>query len=359
MDKVKVLTYFNSDNFGSVLQAYAINTYINLIGYDCEIIDYKKPKVQKLYSIFNLPTNRFLFFMNIYNCIHLNALVKRKKNYAVFRKEMFRIYHNRSLVRNDLNTIDGDIFLVGSDQVWNPDIVDFDDSYLLTFTSKKKIAYAASFGPKGQPSKFVELFKGQLGLFESVMVREQKAVSFCSQSLNIEATLVCDPVFLLAKCKWEAIEKKVDGLQSEYILCYFAGGVSHKFEQYTIELSKKMGCQRILLISDWHNIFKPGKRLYSAGPAEFIYLIRNAKIVCTNSFHATAFSIIFEKYLIVDDSNNDERIRTILDYSGNKNCYFDSSVKMIQKAVSTNIEFIKFVENSKQLLRQALGEKND
>lgn len=355
MKKVGVLTYHDSDNFGSVLQAYAINEYINSLGYDCKIIDYRKLEVKKLYKIFKWPRSRYQFFMNIYNTFFYQKLKKRKKNFEKFRKVNLRLTDTIYTSADELKSTNCDIYIVGSDQVWNTNIVDFDSAYLLDFTNKRKVAYAASFGPKGCAISEIELFKKNLLPFNSIMVRERAAEQFCRSQLKLETYTVCDPVLLLSKQKWKSIERPVKGLPTNYILCYFAGGVSATLEKFSFEMSKKYGYKRILLMPDWHDWKKRGKRLYNAGPAEFIYLIRNAQIVCTNSFHGSAFSVIFNKKFVVDDSNNDERLKTLLELSKNQSSCL--SVVLKDKRIEESIyskNLTEFILRSKERLKIAL-----
>ena len=131
--KIGILTYHDSDNYGSVLQAYALSHYITSLGAKCEIIDYRKDAVKKLYNIWKRPTTRNAILTDVFQTPYYTKLKKHKENFENFRKNYLPLSNTKYVQPDDLKNSRYDLYIVGSDQVWNINIVDFDSSYLLDF----------------------------------------------------------------------------------------------------------------------------------------------------------------------------------------------------------------------------------
>lgn len=326
MKTAGVLTFHDSNNFGSVLQAYALSRCLNENGIKCEVIDFRKKEVEQLYRILKYPRNKSILAADIYNLLHYSTLRKRKAAFETFRKEHLPLSSSQYRECEELSALKYDAYIVGSDQVWNMDILDFDRAYLLDFVKEgRKIAYAASFGPKKKEQAKIEKIAQVLDQFDLITVREETAATQIEQSGRSKPEVVLDPVFLLSQQQWSELCSP-DYINSKYMLCYFAGGVSKEFERFTREIAKKNHLKRVILMPEWKNLFRSGIRAYCAGPNDFLGLIRNAEMICTNSFHGTAFSIIFNKNFVVH-SNSDARINTLLDNT-NMNDHMFISGKM-------------------------------
>lgn len=312
MKKIATLTFHRSDNFGSVLQAYALGEKLFQMGYCQFIIDYRKPEVAQMYKILKKPTSKFLLITDMYNILHYGKLRKRQQRFERFRKEHLRLskrYDDRkSLIASPP---EADVFICGSDQIWNVGILDFDDTYLLDFVNnRKKASYAASGINSSCSDENVDRIKRMVSSFSKVTVRE----SYAADRLGIDRqNVVLDPVLLLDKKSWETLCADIYN-NEKYMVCYFAGNVSFEFEKFTKEYAMQNNLKRILIMPEWRNAFRNGKKSYDSGPVEFLSLIKNAHVVCTNSFHGTAFSILFNKPFIVGQHIPfaDERISTIL-----------------------------------------------
>lgn len=310
---IATITFHRSDNFGSVLQCYALGEKLHQMGYDQFVIDYRKKEVAEHYQILRKPTTRYLLLTDFYNLLHYRSLKKRQQRFEDFRQHYLRLsrpYTNKEALAE--NPPYADVYITGSDQVWNTDIIDFDDSYLLNFVrAGRKIAYAAS-GIAGLPKEKHAYLKQRITSFDAISLREKKAAVALDQN-----QVVVDPVLLLTRKDWVSL--CVSGEQNrKYMLCYFAGGVSAEFEKFTKEKAAELGLQRIVLSPEWRNVFRKGTYAYDAGPREFISLIRDATLICTNSFHGTAFSILFNKPFLVGQHRpfTDDRIATLLNESG-------------------------------------------
>lgn len=311
--RVAVITYHRSDNFGSVLQCYALLKKLQQMGYDAKVIDYRKAEVEEMYQVMHKPTSRYLLLTDIYHLLHYRKLKKRHQRFENFRNKYFdltEIYSSKEILT--LYPPEAEVFITGSDQVWNTKISDFDESYLLSFVKNgRKVAYAAS-GVASLNEIDIASLKTAIANFDAVSLRENKAVQLLG-----EYEVVIDPVLLLKKEDWEDLcipqyRKK------PYMLCYFSGGVSSEFENYTKTKAKEMGLERIVLMPEWRNLFRSGNYIYDSGPVEFISLIREAELICTNSFHGTAFSVILNKPFIVGQHIpfSDDRIASLLGWLG-------------------------------------------
>lgn len=297
MKKTLTVTYQDSDNYGSVLQAYALQKVIEDMGFENEIIDYRKPEVAEVYKIIKHIHNKHDFLSNIYNALNIKLLRLRKDRFESFRENNLKLTKRKYSTFNQLNENPplADCYVCGSDQVWNVGIVDFDETYLLQFVKEgRKLSYAASGIKEYTTTEQLLTIANQAKTFDAVSVRENIAKKRLKSITGIVVERVLDPVLLLNKDEWGKLTYDYSD-RAPYMMCYFVGGVSKDFEKYTNNIAKKLGLKRILIMSDWKNIFRSGEKRYDCGPIEFLSLIKYADLVCTNSFHGTALSIIFNK----------------------------------------------------------------
>lgn len=213
-----------------------------------------------------------------------------------------------------------DFFVVGSDQVWHnfTNSIDELNYFLLSFVDdKKKVCYAPSFGFESFPEQYLDKYREGLERFRLLSCREQSGCKLIERFLDRKAELLADPTMLLDVNKWSSIEKKPEyTVPSQFILSYFLGDRSYVFNDYINELSRNNGVP-IIDIFDINN-----KEYYTTRPDEFLYLIKRAMYVCTNSFHGSAFSILFHKPLKIFGRNDGEgkkmggRIATLIDQFG-------------------------------------------
>jgi len=261
-----------------------------------------------------------------YNALHFGALKRRKRRYEAFRQQRMSLSERSYGSGLELSETDPgyDAYVVGSDQVWNMGIVDFDMAYFLGFAGDaRRIALAASFGPASGERALPDDAKLALGQFDLLTVRENRGAEQMEAAGLTRPQTVPDPVFFLSKEQWchAASSKK---RKKKYMLCYFPGVVTAEFDAYTKNLARTRGWERVLLMPHWRNLLRRDKKDYSAGPEEFLALIRDAEMICTNSFHAAAFAVIFGKEFIVGTHSYgaDERINTLLRRAGLESCEF-------------------------------------
>ena len=301
MKKIATLTFSNSKNYGALLQAYALREFLNISGFECDIINYQTLK--RRYS-------QVSFFRRMGSIIWQNLLArffankKRKERSLQFR--MTKMMLGQKCVNLDdlkqLNTI-YNVFVVGSDQVWNSFITMKDSAFFLSFVDdkNKRLSYAASFGSNKVDKSYLESNRQHLEKFNAISVRESESAELLKKELGVSAETVLDPVFLLTKNDWvnRLNLSESANVKDKYVLCYVMPGQNDLVKKiYSVAKS----------IADRGNlkIITLGKKDYAkpmgietldkdAGPIEFLQYILNAEYVVTNSFHGTAFSIIFRK----------------------------------------------------------------
>ena len=192
-----------------------------------------------------------------------------------------------------------DAVMVGSDQLWLPSNI-AGDYYTLNFVPEqvRKIAYATSFGISAIPEKMQEQYAAYLRRIEYLSARETTGQDIIRQCTGREVPLVCDPTLLLQAKDWEKVASETSVPKEDYVFCYFMGDNPEQRE-FVKKLAKKEGLKIVALLhldqyipADENYVdYAP----YDVSPAEFVGLVRNAKFVCTDSFHGTVFSIIFSR----------------------------------------------------------------
>lgn len=298
MKKTATITFHRTLNYGAILQAYALQVIINKMGLKNEIIDYECDKIRKNYCLIKknsvkLFIKSILVFKNMY---------LRKKKFEKFAKEKLNITEKikkETLYTESFNN-QYDLFITGSDQVWNYEIIGSDNSYLLDFVknNKKKRSYAASFGVSSIPLELIDRYKKYIEDFSEILVREKTGKDIIKMiTKRPSVNIVLDPVFLLEKKEWEKVllNSKFDDIANKYILMYMPTENLIKFANYLADKYKL----EIYNIADAD--FTNGHLENALGPEEFISAIKNAKFIVTGSFHAVAFSIIYNKEFFINN----------------------------------------------------------
>lgn len=302
---IKTITCHDVYNYGASLQAYALQTFLLENGHNVEIIDYL-PKYKKFYQVFKANSSGFLgkVYKKIPFMEPLCAIVQHiswiRFVPQIIRFKQFKRNHlictnctYSSIEDFDANKVEADIFIAGSDQIWNTAFQNgLDPVYYCLFEPERSkcISYAASFGISSIPKEHEEFVTNALSHFRKLSVRENSGVKII-ESLGYTAENVLDPVFLLTKEQWSKILKSRH-IREKYILLYDFSNGDKRLEL----LAKKIAKERSLKIFSLNT-----KRDYidkvfcECGPIEFIEMIIGADIIISNSFHATAFSVIFEK----------------------------------------------------------------
>lgn len=335
--KVGIVSCYFKNNYGSMLQAYATQKFLedNQIPNETinvsDLVDFKKGKRKYYLS----QITNFGFIKTKIGMIKLRGYqVLNKKlgnNFKIRNKkfEEFKRLFNLTRTFNTYNDINeyskqhySDV-VVGSDQLWLPvNIVA--DYYTLNWVPDEvnKISFATSFGVSSVPNKYKKLYSKFLKRIDYLSVREANAVELVKDLSEKEAKLVCDPTLLLNKEQWMEIQNQERIVKEKYIFCYFLGSnIEHR--KFVERLKEKTGykiislnhCDEYVKYSDKFADITP----YDVGPAEFVNYIRNAEYVCTDSFHGTVFSLInntnfytFERFSKKEKMSTNSRIHSLL-----------------------------------------------
>lgn len=301
--KAGILTLNGYNNYGNRLQNYATQEVLKELGFQVEtiLVDRTDPNSRKLSNRLRKISSINELCKNISNKIeyYLNKHIikERQKTFLNFSKQNinetdYTISNN--YIPNDLSN-KYDYFIVGSDQVWNPYNLHGTSFYFLTFVKEtyKKIAYAASFGISEIPAEFKERYKEWLSGMHRLSVREDDGAKIIKELTGRDAPVLVDPTMLLTKEKWLSIAKPAKNKpKGKYLLTYFLGGIPPKYKSQIRNIVKENNLE-VINLGDLRE-----KETYETGPSEFIDYINSCSIFCTDSFHGTVFSILFQKPFI-------------------------------------------------------------
>lgn len=379
MKKVGIASCIYQDNYGSMLQAYATQSIISKLGFKGEFIDYRDLNGVKI-------RKRFFFFRQIINyeyvknkipmliyrvCLKfsLTEAAKQIKSRFVsfdrFRKKYFevspRFFSLKSL--SDYVTENYSVVMVGSDQLWLPANVAA-GFYTLGFVPNgiKKASFATSIGqsyiPESQKKQYREFLKD----YNFVSVREKKGAELLFDLTDKQIEVISDPVFALTRKEWFKLADTDGDFEDKYVLCYFLG--KHAKDIRNIKRFCETNGLRMVLISNIERVCKEERVadnvLYSTSPEEFLNLIRHADYVCTDSFHCSAFSIIFGtkfipfmKYRKSDRYSTNGRLFELLEDFGIKSSVMDDNTEDINLRVCNAQENVEQILDRKKLDAEA------
>ena len=359
-------------NFGSALQACALLKKVRDLGYEAELIDYKYPN-----AIHKVGQNKYKeAFKHIvhflFSAIAGFPTIRQVNRYKQFWKENFYLSSRRYKTPKELQVAPPsyDVYMTGSDQVWNANFTKRDSSFLLSFApmKAKKISFASSFALNEIPLQYEDLFKLYLPDYSYISVREETGVPLANKYSKTEAEWVCDPTLLLSKQEWELIARGGKTYnKSPYILVFILAYSFNPFPEvdYIVNrVQQELGLHVIYLDAGKRDYFKPNSHVVKdAGPKEFINLFLNAEFVITSSFHGTAFSVNFKKPFIsiIDKSNPDSRIVSLLNRVGMEQYGVNYNQKSfdILPAPSDYTLFDNFKKDSLSFLKNSLASKNE
>lgn len=323
---VGILTFHNAHNYGAALQAYALKRKLTAMGHEAHIVNYRNAKVERNYQK-QLKAN--LSFCDLLHPSILKYKVGFMRNIKTIQNpwdtqwNRFEEFINTYLVEG--SCLDStkeiakkayDALIVGSDQVWSSQITGgLDPAYLLDFDySGRKISYAASISGGKIPLKEKEVFSRALRGFDYLSVRERTLADSIRQNYGLQVFDVLDPTLLLEAQNYEPLFKSYGTDLKDYLFAYYVVEDS-EMDRCAAFLSKKKNIKRIGLHYYMKKEFDREQEFADFGPIEFLNAIRNAKMVVTNSFHGTVFSILFQKefYSVCRDN---ARIWNLLDALG-------------------------------------------
>ena len=373
MKKVEIITFHSAHNYGAMLQVYALEKILEKMKNEVKIINYRNPNIDKSYKVIKITKGNIVKKLKSIasNVVYFNKNYTRYKNFNNFMNNELNLtipYESENYLKQ--NPPQADIYITGSDQVWNKSITkNLEDSYTLNFgqANVKRISYAASIGNSNIEKEDRKEYKEKLSKIDYISVREETAKKALSQIINKPIEVVLDPTLLMTKEQWNEKIENINKSKEKYILAY----VVEKNEEYlkiVNYLSNKTGLKVIHFGKrnrGYQNILE---NAYSKGPFEFISLIKNAEYVVATSFHATVFSIIYnKKFFIVPHLKTGSRVTNLLDKLGIENRVYNKfeDFKKIDYTFETNYNKVEEKieqerEKSINFLKWAIeGEENE
>lgn len=426
--KIKLVTFAPHPNFGTCLQSYALNYVLRNMGHDVEFI-YNRREVKPLplpVQIKNhikslvkiaLPKAVFEYLKHLKRKerkidtstnVHASdpyiiqipnhpilRLVSRMPGYKCFAKKWYygnlqkrKVYKFTFLDGNfnmrRLYTVDdyqdvvkdADMFITGSDQIWNPFCGGYNPMMFLEFVNDgtKCISYSSSISQPSIHPLVEQRTKKALSKFKHIAVREQRSVDLLNSLLGRnDVKLVVDPTYLLSADEWTRFGDKAEiefQLPQRYIFCYFVGGKrANVYERMVQDVKVFTGIKQVITLDCNNNerVYGDGFTYHDAGPYEWVYLLKNASYICMDSFHATVFALKFHKEFVHTMKNSDSeagsqntRMYDILSRYGilyknynddggkewQKKIDYDKVTPIIEKEIHDSMDFLKFeIEN--------------
>ena len=294
-----LITFHFAHHYGAQLQAYATMRAIQGLGHDCEIIDYRLPHTTRTNQLFKRGGGVRGMASDAHTALHYGAFQRRFQRFEAFVAEQMALSPERYTDFAQLQAAPPayDVYVAGSDQIWNPYIFanqEFDPSFLLSFVKEgRRIAYAPSLGVPELPEDKAAQLREFLAPFSALSVREKRGQVLLRQAAGREARVVLDPTLLLTGEDWGALAAPPKR-QGPYILCYFVSDPAEA-APYALALSQRTGWPIVQLAGARRKIEGASEIVFDAGPREFLGLFRHASAVVTNSFHGAAFSLQFRK----------------------------------------------------------------
>lgn len=361
--KIKLVTFAPHPNFGTCLQSYALNYVLRKMGHDVEFIynrretppptfkHYVFAALKRIIKIFlsekqisrlkerknamarngqrgndtpvilQLPDHRLLGFLS--KCPgykffakrwHYGNLQKRKVYKFTFEDGNFRM--RRLFTHADYKTVvaDADLFITGSDQIWNPFCGGYNPMMFLEFVNDgtKCVAYSSSISLPELPPSVALRMKAALRKFSHIAVREQRSVELLGKLLGRDdIKLVVDPTYLLTAEEWEAFGNRAEiefKVPERYIFCYFVGDRrADVYERMVQDVKRFTGIHDVITLECYNRtrVYGGGRLYKDAGPYEWVYLLQHASYICMDSFHATVFALKFQKEFVHAMKNAD------------------------------------------------------
>lgn len=361
--KTATITFHASHNYGSMLQAFALQQAIKKLGHENEIINLRTERQKKYY-----PRPSLAFPKSIKQAIKqlltLPYYKDLQKKYDLFEEflsqELTLTKEFATKEEIEQANLQYDCFIAGGDQLWNTKPLDFDWSFYLPFTDKKKISYSASMGPHAEQQVTNRaLIKDYLSKFTHIAVREEGTKKIVDDLTGESTNITIDPTLLLTKKEWINHLNERPIISGDYILVYSPG-----FNRDVYDIAKTIGKRTTIPVYTTNHILNRYPQLWNVkcklttGPWEFLNILSNAKLVICGSFHAVVFSALFERPFFAVNGEKDNRMKTFLEktdlthrtiskeninerISTAFNCNFSQSTALLNKEREAGLEYLK------------------
>ena len=306
-----LITFHFAHHYGAQLQALATMKAIQGLGHECQIIDYRLPHTTRTNQIFKKSRAVRDMASDAHTALHYAAFQRRFQRFEDFVAQEMELSPQRytSFAQLREGPPAYDVYVSGSDQIWNPYIFQdkqFDPAFLLDFVKEgRRIAYAPSLGVPQLPEDKAAELKRFLEPFSALSVREKRGQVLVREAAGRQAKVVLDPTLLLNGDDWGKLAAPPQH-QGPYILCYFVSDPGEA-APYALALSKRTGWPIVQLAGARRKIEGAREMVFDAGPREFLGLFQHASAVVTNSFHGAAFSLQFKKDFFTSMSPKERR----------------------------------------------------
>lgn len=372
MRKIGLLSVYNH-NYGSILQAYAMQTVLKDAGNKVEILLYKKTdlikQIKRLLYLPLLEATVKMKWKTLYCCffhreIYRRVLSSRETAFSNFihdNIEFSRVYAGREDLKNGAKNYD--CFVLGSDQVWNPMNLG-GDFYTMTFIpdDKMKITYASSFGVAKIPENQKAQTKEYLKRIDYISVRESDGVRIVKELTGRKVQQVVDPTILIDRAVWD--KKKGDRIiQENYIFCYFISP-NPAYRIFALRLAQKTGL-KLVVIPHVDEYVKADQGFgdivpESVGPLQFVNLVSDASYVCTDSFHGSVFSTLYERpfftfcrYSANGADSTNSRLYSYLKMIGMENRMYKADHEIVDEDLAVP-DFTKAKANLERMRKESM-----
>jgi len=312
-EKIAILTFHGSQNYGGVLQAYALQHFIKThFQVEVHIIDFVVREV----AIFQTVSNWKHIILNLLILLRYPAYRRKRNRFNRFRHSFMHLTQRCSTLA-EIKGISApyDIIISGSDQVFHP-LNPRKEIYYLAYlqeADRKKIAYAPSFGLSDIPAGITDKTASLLNGFDFLSARENTGATIIRKLTGRKAEVLLDPVLLLEPSSWRRISRRPSKADENFILCYALVGRLPQMKLAN-QIKELTGLPVVLLTHGFLPRTNADRTIQDAGPREFLWLLDHAGYVVTDSFHGTAFSVLFEKpfFTYIASPEKADRIFTLL-----------------------------------------------
>ena len=316
--KIGILTFHCAHNYGAVLQCYATQEFLRSKGYDVEVINYRPEYLLKPYKLFDrkrISSNSPILYLKML-IVQLLLLCDRYRRFRGFEKFINKHLKIGKVVTKNNIPSDCDVYLIGSDQIWNPKITcDFDPIYFANFPfakeSRKYISYAASMEVKTLCGEQIEFYKKNLNNFDALSVREIELLNLLQTLTPKKISHVLDPTLMVQTNVWDNFSSNKSE-KEKYVVVYQVRNNPNTL-RIAHHIANQIGAKVKILVA-WLQFIPVDGTNQTASPEEFVDTIRNAACVVTTSFHGTAFSVVFNRpfYTVKLNDGADTRSMSLL-----------------------------------------------
>ena len=354
--KIYIVTFCNTTNVGAALQEYALQEFLKTCGHEVKVVNYVPKIMAEINSVWAAVIRSRTISQFFRGIILLPVCFVRKVKYIQFTKKYITL---TAVCKNvaDIEKIEQpDVYFVGSDQVWNDEMLNWDLGFFLQFcTTAKKAAYAASAGKDEFSIEFLSKLKKMTKDFSRISVREDVLKNAFERIGVYNVEHVLDPVFLLSKSYYESMIKKPK--INNYILLYEAE-INDNCILVARQLAKYYKL-KIVQINRIHNKYRVDKLSPCTSPTDFLGLVKFADYIITNSFHAVAFSLIFEKqFWTVKLEKRFSRLESLLQLVGLEERILNDGLQKNEKIIDykkVNIRLQKQKEKSIDFINSVIN----